>query len=411
MSQIKKMTLDNGVRVLVEPITHVKSAAIGLWCKTGSRHEEPAEAGITHLIEHMLFKGTQTRTAKEIAEAIEGQGGSLNAFTDKESTCYYCRVLADEVTGGVDVLCDMMLHSLIDPEELTREQGVVLEEIKRSQDEPSDHVHELHLENRWGSHPLGRPIIGTPESVSSFTQSDIQKYMDRHYQADSVLLSVAGNVDPQEVWRTAEAVLGKLKSREPSLGIERPSGKPSVNLVNKDVEQVHFCIGTDGTSVHDPEYYTLAVLDAALGGSMSSRLFQEIREKRGLVYSIGSYSLSYSSGGAFTVYGGTGPQNWEQVQELVRVEFDKVMADGVDAEELKRTKRHISGSAVLALEGMSSRMMRMSRNELTHGRDIPIEETLSKIDAVTNEDIKELANRILTTGLVSTTAIGPFSEA
>ncbi len=410
MSQIQKTTLDNGVRVLVESVGHVKSAAIGLWCRTGSRHEETNEAGITHLIEHMLFKGTENRTAKEIAETIEGQGGSLNAFTDKESTCYYCRVLSDEVTSGVEVLSDMMLHSLIDPEELAREQGVVLEEIKRSQDEPSDHVHELHLENRWGTHPLGRPIIGTPESVSSFTQTDIKSYMERHYRAESVLLSVAGNVDAKQVVEAAELILGKIPHNKTDIPPARPSGTASVNLVPKDVEQVHFCIGTDGASVYDPEYYTLVVLDAALGGSMSSRLFQEIREKRGLVYSVGSYTLSYTSGGAFTVYGGTGPQHWELVQQLVREEFNKVMKDGLDAEELARTKRHISGGIVLALEGMSSRMMRMSRNELTHQRDIPLEETLAKINAVSNEAIMELANRILSEDLVSTTAIGPFGE-
>jgi len=410
MSQIQKLTLDNGVRVLVESVGHVKSAAIGLWCKTGSRHEKPSEAGITHLIEHMLFKGTETRSAKEIAEAIEGQGGSLNAFTDKESTCYYCRVLSDEVAGGVDVLCDMMLHSLIDPGELSREQGVVLEEIKRSQDEPSDHVHELHLENRWGTHPLGRPIIGTPESVSSFKPEDIRSYMDRHYRAESVLLSVAGNVDASDVLKAAEKILGRIPHTKTDTIPPRPVGTASIQLLEKDVEQVHFCIGTDGTSIYDPDYYTLVVLDAALGGSMSSRLFQEIREKRGLVYSVGSYTLSYASGGAFTVYGGTGPQHWALVQELVRQEFDKVMKDGLEAEELNRTKRHIAGSVVLALEGMSARMMRMSRNELSHEREIPIDETLQKINSVTNEAVIELANRILTTELVSTTAIGPFSE-
>ena len=410
MSQIQKLTLDNGVRVLVEPVGHVKSAAVGLWCQTGSRHEETNEAGITHLIEHMLFKGTKNRTAKQIAEAIEGRGGSMNAFTDKESTCYYCRVLSDDIENAVDVLSDMMLHSLVDPAELSREQGVVLEEIKRSEDEPSDHVHELHLANRWGDHPLGRPIIGTPESVSSFSSEDIRGYLDKHYRAESVLLSVAGNVDPDLILKAAEQTLGKIPHTKTDVRPPRPGGTASINLVDKDVEQVHFCIGTDGTSIYDPEYYTLVVLDAALGGSMSSRLFQEIREKRGLVYSVGSYTLNYSAGGAYTVYGGTSPQHWPLVQELVRQEFDKIMTDGLDADELARTKRHIAGSVVLALEGMSARMMRMSRNELAHHRDIPIEETLQKIESVSNDAIVELASRILSPDLVSTTAIGPFSE-
>ncbi len=410
MSDITKFTLDNGVRVLVEPVSHVKSAAIGLWCKTGSRHEFDNEAGITHLIEHMLFKGTEKRTAKQIAETIEGQGGSLNAFTDKESTCYYCRVLSDEVTTGVDVLTDMMLHSLIDPEELEREESVVLEEIKRSEDEPSDHVHEMHLGARWGEHPLGKPIIGTAESVSSFRRENIATYMDRRYRGENVLLSIAGNVDPQKVLEAAQVALGKLKHAAEDSQPSRPKGAAAKTEVAKDVEQVHFCIGTDGTSLYDEEIYTMAVFDAASGGSMSSRLFQEIREKRGLAYSVGSYTLNYGAGGAYTVYGGTSPDKWPLVQEVVRQEFDKLMADGLEAEELARTKRNITGSIVLALEGMSSRMMRMSKNELHHGRDIPVEETVSKINAVTNSQLIELARRILDPSLISTTAIGPFGK-
>lgn len=404
---ITKFTLDNGVRILVEPVDTVRSAAIGLWCKTGSRDETPEEAGITHLIEHMLFKGTGSRTAKQIAEAIEGRGGALNAFTDKEATCYYCRVLCDDVENGIDVLSDMMLHSKLDPEELQREESVVVEEIKRGEDEPGDHVHELHLERRWGDHPLGRPIIGTRESVSGFQRDDLVQYLRRRYRGDNVLLAVAGNTDPDSVRAWGEKVLGKIEPGGADEPMTRPVGGAAVTQEAKDVEQIHFCIGTDGTSLYDPDYYTQIVMDAALGGSMSSRLFQEIREKRGLVYSIGSYSLHYTAGGAFTVYGGTSPTKWAAVQELTRAEFDRVMAHGFDADELERTKRHIAGNLVLALEGMSGRMMRMSRNELFHGRSIPIEETLGKIDAVTNEGIMALAGRILAADRVSTTSIGP----
>ncbi len=404
---IQKFTLDNGVRVLVESVDYVRSASIGLWCKTGSRHEYENEAGITHLIEHMLFKGTEKRTAKQIAEAIEGRGGGLNAFTDKESTCYYCRVLADDVQNGIDVLSDMMLHSLIDPVELKREESVVVEEIKRGEDEPGDHVHEVHLENRWGAHPLGRPIIGTRESVSGFNREDLVSYMQRRYRGENVLLAVAGNVNADDVHKWAQEILGKIEPGGEDAKLDRPAGVSTNAFLPKDVEQVHFCIGSDGTSLYDPDLYVQVVMDAALGGSMSSRLFQEIRERRGLVYSIGSYSLNYSAGGTYTVYGGTSPDTWPQVQELTRIEFDKVMASGFDADELQRTKRHISGNLVLALEGMSGRMMRMSKNELFHKRDIPIDETLGKVDAVTNDQIIELARRVLDPAKVSTTAIGP----
>lgn len=409
MSEIQKFTLPNGVRVLVEPVTHVRSAAIGLWCKTGSRHENDNEAGITHLIEHMLFKGTEKRTAKQIAESIEGRGGMLNAFTDKESTCYYCRVLSDDAINGIDVLTDMMLHSKFDPEELEREEEVVCEEIKRSLDEPSDHVHELHLGYRWGQHPLGKPIIGTEESVRSFRRENIVAYMDRRYRGENVVLSVSGNVDPAQILAEAELVLGKLPSGVEDKQPERPAGTALVNEINKDTEQVHFCIGTDGISVYDEsELSVMSVLDSALGGSMSSRLFQEVRERRGLVYSIGSYTLTYGAGGAYTVYGGTSKKNWEQVKEITRTEFDKVMKEGLVPDELERTKRSLAGNLVLALEGMSSRMMRMSRSELNYQRHISVEESLERLEKVTNDQVIALAQRILDPNKVSITAIGPF---
>ncbi|MCX6340862.1 MAG: pitrilysin family protein, partial [Fimbriimonadales bacterium] len=385
MSNIQKIVLDNGVRILVEPVTHVQSAAIGLWCRTGSRHELDTEEGITHLIEHMLFKGTPTRTAKEIAESIEGRGGMLNAFTDKESTCYYCRTLSDDAVNGIEVLTDMMLHSNFDPEELEREEEVVCEEIKRSVDEPGDHVHELHLEYRWGRHALGKPIIGTEESVRSFRRDHILSYMDRRYRAENVMLSVSGNVDPDQIRAAAETTLGKLPSGVTNSQVERPLGTKAMNEVSKDTEQVHFCIGTDGISMYDEvDIPVMSILDSALGGSMSSRLFQEVRERRGLVYSIGSYTLTYGAGGAYTVYGGTSKKNWEEVKEITRREMDKVMQDGLSEAELERVKRSLAGNLVLALEGMNSRMMRMSRNEFNYERQITVEEALERLNKVTN---------------------------
>lgn len=399
--------LPNGVRVLIEPVDTVRSAAIGLWCKTGSKDELDSEAGITHLIEHMLFKGTEHRTAKQIAEAIEGRGGALNAFTDKEATCYYARVLAEEVVSGVDVLTDMMLHSLFDAEELEREAQVVVEEIKRGEDEPSDQVHELHLSSRWGNHPLGKPIIGTRESVTSFRRDNLLGYMDRRYRAENVLLTVAGCVDPDALLSAAQERLGVIPSGGTETTVQRPTPAPKTVYQEKDVEQVHFCIGTEGCSLYDDTIYVLAVLDGALGGGMASRLFQEIREKRGLAYSVGSYPLSYTAGGAFTVYGGCSPQHWPKVQELVASEFQHVSRDGLESDELERIKLNLKGHLVMGLEGMSGRMMRNSRNQLFHNRFIPIEETIGKIEAVTNAQIKELAEKLLQPNLVSTTVIGP----
>ncbi|MBX3119266.1 MAG: insulinase family protein [Fimbriimonadaceae bacterium] len=407
MSTLQKFTLENGVRVLVEPFSHVQSAAIGLWCRTGSRHERENEAGITHLIEHMLFKGTNTRNSKEIAESIEGRGGVLNAFTDKEMTCYYTRVLSDDIENAVDVLSDMMLNSKLDPDELAKEIGVVQEEIRRSEDEPGDQVHELHLGGRWGEHPLGKPIIGTHESVGGFKSDDLRAYIDRRYRGENIILSIAGNVNPETFKSLAGEKLSGVASGVEDEIMPRPSGSANMNYIEKDVEQVHFCIGTDATSVYDPQLYTMAVLDGILGGGMSSRLFQEIREKRGLAYSIGSYTLNYTAGGAYTVYGGTSKETWPQVQELIHAEFESVKTNGFDADEVERCKRHIKGNIILALEGMSSRMMRNSRNELLHQRDIPLEETMAKIDSVTNDDLVEIARKILSVEKISTTAIGP----
>ncbi len=408
MEPIQKTVLPNGVRVLTERIEHVGSASIGVWCHTGSAHENADEGGITHLIEHMLFKGTPTRTAKQIAEDIEGRGGALNAFTDREQTCYYCRTLAEDAGNGLDVLTDMVRHALIDPEELAREKGVVLEEIKRGEDEPGDHVHDLHFEGLWPGHPLGLPVIGTRESVGGFQQNNLKGYMGRRYVGNNVLVAAAGKVDHAEFVRLATERFSDIPAGVKDHDLTRPEPHPGVNLVSKDVEQVHFCIGTEGTSVYDDDLYASVLLDGVLGGGMSSRLFQEIREKRGLVYSVGSYNAAYSAGGAFTVYGGTGRDTWPQVQELVRIEFDKMMQEGPSEDELAKTKKQISGHLILGLESTSSRMIRLAKNDLTHGRHIPIEETKAKIDAVTVQDVKALAKRTLAADRTRTTAIGPF---
>lgn len=408
MSQIHKFTFPNGARLLIEPNDHVRSAAIGLWCRTGSSHETDAEGGITHFIEHMLFKGTTSRTSREIAEAIEGRGGMLNAFTDKEQTCYYCRVLDTDVLNGVDVLTDMLLHSLLDPEEIARECGVIIEEIKRSEDEPSDFVHDIHIQNRWGDHPFGRPIIGTRDSVSSFRQENFRAYMDRRYRGDNIALAIAGSVDVDSIVKQVEPILSKFPAGGAVPDCHAPAPAVQRAEVGKDVEQVHFCIGTDSVSVRHDDLHGMIVLDAVLGGGMSSRLFQEVREKRGLVYAIGSYNLSYTAGGLYTIYGGTGRQTWQQVQDVVRTELDRMVNEPVPESELSRVKMNIKGNAVLALEGMSSRMMRMAKNELTHGREVPLEETLAKIDAVTHEQLQRLSAEIFAPERISVTAIGPF---
>lgn len=407
---VEKFVLPNGVRVLVEPLSHLDSISIGLWCQTGSGDEQSHEAGLTHLIEHMLFKGTSRRSASEIAHAIEGRGGGLNAFTDKERTCYYCRMLAEDMAVGVDVLTDMMSNSLIDPAELEKEKQVVLEEIKRSEDEPGDEVHDQHVQRLWGNHALGLPIIGTKDSVSSFKQDHIRTYMNRRYNGANVMLAVAGRCDSAEVRDFAEKTLGSI----PPGGSDRSYGPPTSTFakeeIKKSVEQVHFCIGGDALAITDERMPILWVLDAVLGGGMGSRIFQEVREKRGLAYSVGSYFSGYSTGGFFSVYGGTGAETWQETQDVIHAELKKISDELVPSEEIDRVKTQLISSMVLGLETSSARMMRMSRNEFIHGRDVPISEVRAKVLAVTAEQVIELAKWMFEPSRLRTTAIVPSGK-
>ncbi len=405
---VHKFILPNGVRVVCEPISYVQSAAIGVWCQTGSRMELEAEAGISHLIEHMLFKGTDRRTAEQIAQDIEGRGGSMNAFTDREMTCYYARVLADDVENALDVLSDMYVNSRLAPDDLELEKSVVQEEIRKYEDSPEDHIHDLHSRMRWGNHPLGRPIIGTLESVGGFARDDLTNYMSRRYVGGKTIVSVAGNVDPNLVRDLSEKFLDPLANDFDLPTEPPPVSKPGEHLMSKDVEQVHFCIGGDGVNVYDERKHAMLVLDAILGGSMSSRLFQEIREKRGLAYSIGSYTAPYREAGAFTIYGGTSPKTFDAVRSIVAAELDKITQSKVGEDELERARRMLKGSVVLGLESMSARMTRMARNEMLYSRDIPVEETLAKVAAVSAEDVQGLATELLRQEGLTTTAIGPF---
>lgn len=406
---IQKTTLPNGVRILTERMDHVGSASIGLWCRTGSSDELPHEAGITHLIEHMLFKGTPTRTAKQIAEEIEGRGGILNAFTDKQTTCYYCSVLAEDAPVSVDVLSDMMRNSLLDPAELAKERQVVIEEIRRGEDDPESNVHDLHMQNRWKGHQLGLPIIGTRESVGGFQRENLAAYMERRYRGGHILLAGAGRVDHDQMVRWAEEKLGSIPAGEESTVLTKPSGGEGEHYEGKDVEQVHFCLGGDAPGLMDDRFHTVQVLNEILGGGMSSRLWHEVREQRGLAYSVGSYTAAYTAGGAFTIYGGTSLETWPQVKEVIRQELDKMMEEGPSDEELARAKKSLSGSMVLGLEGTGARMRRMSRIELAFRREIPLDETVSKLNAVTRDDLMSLSQEIFPSDRLTTTVIGPRS--
>jgi predicted Zn-dependent peptidase len=406
---IELTTLPNGVRVVSETVPYVQSASVGLWVGVGSRDEDDPQRGISHFIEHMLFKGTQRRTAREIADAIESRGGQINAFTGKESTCYEARVLAEDVPLVIDILTDMFRHSLFDPEEITREKGVVIEEIKMYEDTPEELVHDLFEQTIYPHHPLGQPVIGSEATVAAVTRNDITGYIARRYRPDRIVVSAAGNLEHTQLVDLVVQTLGDLAGLAPDRDLERPLPSGEDRIVERDVEQVHFVLGNAGYSKMEKQRYSLSILNNVLGGNMSSRLFQEVREKRGLAYSIGSYGRSYQDGGFFCVYGGTSPTTYEQVLELTRTEFLKVRRHGLTDDELMKAKTQIRGALVLGLESMNSRMNRYGDSLLSYGRVIPIEEVLADYEAVTHDTIAEVAAQVLDDSAITLTAIGAFS--
>ena len=408
---IQREVLPNGLRIVTENITHVQSVALGIWVGVGSRDEPDQHRGISHVIEHMLFKGTPTRTAQQIADQMDSVGGDINAFTSKESTCYHVRVLSEFVPLAVDILADMLLNSIIDPEELAREQNVILEEIKRRDDEPEDLIHDVFTEALWPGHPLGLSVIGTPETVSALKQDDLKGYMSR-YTPDTLVVTAAGNLDHAAIVAMISERFGHLTGsvdtwRQP---IGKPTFTPANVYVEKPVEQINIVIGFDAYGQQSDERYPLSVLDTVFGGAMSSRLFQEIREKRGLAYSVGSYTQLHDEGGYFAVYTGTGQETAAQVIELIHQECEKLRKDGITEAELQRSKNQFRGGIVMGQESMNSRMMRLGRSELVFGRVIPIDEVMDRINAVTLKSVAEVADHLFSKGEFAVATVGPAAK-
>jgi predicted Zn-dependent peptidase len=410
---VEKTTLDNGVRVVTERIDYVRSISLGVWVATGARYEEENRRGISHFLEHMLFKGTERRpTAKHIADEMDAVGGYLNAFTDKEYTCYYARTLQEHLPLALDILADMYLHSRFDLEETEREKKVVLEEIKRRDDDPDDLVHDLFAQALWKEHPLGLPVIGTAEVVSALSPADLREYMTLRYGPDAVIVAAAGNLEHAEVVELARKTFGGMSGVSRPAEHAFPHATPDVRLLPKRTEQVNFCIGAQGYSQFDEDKYTLSIINTVVGGSMGSRLFQEIREKRGLAYSVGSYAAAFREGGMFVAYGGTSPDTYELCLDLVRQEFAAVREKGITPAEMERAKNQFRASVVFAQEDMDSRMNRLGKSEVYFNRVIPLEEVLGAINGVFHEDVLRVADRIFPADPADLTvaAVGPFKK-
>ncbi|HLO02955.1 MAG TPA: pitrilysin family protein [Symbiobacteriaceae bacterium] len=397
MTFFQKTVLPNGLRVITERIPHVRSVSLGVWVAAGSRLERPDQAGIAHLIEHMLFKGTTNRSAREISSAIDGRGGTLNAFTAKEHTCFYARCLDEHLPIAVDLLDDMLRHSLLDPTELGKEKGVVCEEIKMYEDVPDDLVHDLFVGELWPDHPLGRPIAGTMESVRSFERADLLGYMDEHYRDDQIVISASGNLEHDWLVERVQALTN---------GAQRPPrpiewGPPPVRrqqssllLRRKEIEQVHLVLGAAGLAHGHEESLTLQLLSCVLGGGSSSRLFQEIREKRGLAYSVYSYQSSFRDAGNYGVYAACSPAQAEEVLALIHAMVGEVSQQGITEAELVEAKAQLKGQLMLGLESTSARMSRLGRNELSQGYVLSADEVMARIDAVTVQGARSLAAEI-----------------
>ncbi|GAA3406554.1 pitrilysin family protein [Paenibacillus hodogayensis] len=388
-----KKTLSNGLRIVAEPIPTYRSVSFGIWIKTGSRHETAANSGISHFIEHMLFKGTDRYSAKDIAEIFDGIGGNVNAFTAKEYTCYYAKVLDTHLPLAVDVLSDMFFNSKFDQAELDKERNVILEEISMYDDTPDDLVHDLIARASYQDHALAYSILGTEQNLRAMQPDTLRQYMNDHYSIPNTVISLAGNID-ESVIDLMERHFGAFRNKGTASSLIAPEFTGESLFHAKKTEQNHICLSLPGCSMQDPMLYPMILLNNLIGGGMSSYLFQEIREKRGLAYSVYSYHTAHIDSGAFTIYMGTAPKQTDEVLKVTMDVLQGVAQNGLSEEELRKGKEQLKGSFILSLESTSSRMNRLGKNELMLGRHHTLDEILNMIDSVSREEIRQLVDRL-----------------
>ena len=412
---IRRTVLPGGLRVVTEEVPGARSAAVGVWVGVGSRDETPALSGASHFLEHLLFKGTTTRSALDIAVAVDNVGGDLNAFTSREHTCYYAHVLGEDLPMAVDLVCDVVTDAVIAPPDVEAERGVILEEIAMRDDDPSDLVGDLFGEALFGDTPLGRPVIGAVETIEALTRDRIAGYYRRRYTPDTMVVAVAGAVDHASVVRRVRAAFGSRLDTDATPRPPRAGSGPGrtpvrkVAVLDRPTEQANLVLGTSGLARTDDRRYALGVLNNALGGGMSSRLFQEIREKRGLAYSVYSFASQQAGAGQFGVSVGCHPAKVPEVLSIVREQLADVAANGVSAAEVERGKGQSRGGLVLGLEDNSSRMSRIGKGELAHGEVLTVDTVLARIAAVTPEDCREVAAAVLSRPQCLA-VVGPFTD-
>ena len=413
---ITRTTLPGGLRIVTESMPGVRSASVGVWVPVGSRDESPSLAGTSHFLEHLLFKGTATRTAREIANAMDTVGGEFNAFTEKEHTCFYATVLDRDLDVAIDIVSDVVLNATITAQDVDVERGVVLEEISMRDDDPSDLVHDEFSTALFGDVPLGRPVLGTENSIAQLTRRQVHGYYRRRYTPDAMVVAVAGNVEHEDVVRLVRRAFADRFDPDDVPQPIRPTSEGSVfapdravRVLDDDTEQANLVLGTHGLSRHDPRRWALGVASAALGGGMSSRLFQRVREERGLAYSVYSFTSAYADAGQFAVYAGCQPGKADEVLSIMREELDAVAAGRLGADEIERGKGQMRGGIVLGLEDAGSRMTRIGKSEIAYGDIRGLDQVLDHIDRVTPDDVAEVAGLVLSRPRCLT-VVGPFGE-
>lgn len=401
--------LPNGIVVLTERMPQVRSVSIGVWVKVGSRYEKAERGGISHFIEHLLFKGTESRSAEDIARAIDSVGGTLDAFTSRENTCLYAKVLGEDLPLAMDLLSDLLLHPRLASEDIEKERRVVLEEIKMVEDDPDDLIHDLFAQQLWKDHPLGRPVLGFRQTLQTISRQDVLDHLHDFYQPDRVIVAAAGDLDHGRVAELTWSAFGKWRGRAVATNGPSPTSYHTVHHQERDSAQLHLVLGAEGLPYNHANRYAFYLLNAILGSSMSSRLFQEIREKRGLAYSIYSYQASYQDSGLLAVYAGTSAEAYPQVVDLIRAEFARLRLGPVDLEEFRRAKAQLKGNLLLGLESTSSRMTRLAKTEIYFGRYFDLDDIIRGIDGVSPEVFAELNRSLFEPARYALTTIGRLS--
>lgn len=406
----QKIVLHNGIRIVTEKIPYLRSISIGIWINSGSRDEEDKNSGISHFLEHLAFKGTEKRSARQIAFEMDSIGGQIDAFTSREYTCYSAKVLDEHLPVAIDLLSDILLNSTLKPADIDKERQVILEEIKFVEDNPADYIYDLLYQSVWSSHPLGRSILGSPESIEGIDRSKLINHLDNHYTPKNIIIAVAGNIDEGRLKELLEKAFGSLNKNASSSREAPPEIKRNFIIKERELEQVHFCLGTKGLRSADENRFEGYLLNTILGGSMSSRLFQKIREDYGLAYSIHSFISPYADTGLLGIYAGTSAEFFEKVLKMSLEEFKLLMTVKVSGDELKKAKEQLKGNLMLSLESSSSRMNQLAKQEMYFERYFSLDEIIDEIEKVTEEKIQRLANRLFDNAFFNLAILGPVKK-